>query len=129
MHCCDPTAKLHHLRTCNFRLVLCFVLQGFPDLFFRRHVFFALKEALNNVRQHAGATTVEVRIAIDDRDLSFDVRDDGSGFDPQKIVAPGNGLKNLRQRADRLKGTCRVESTPGEGTRIVFTSPLNSDLK
>jgi signal transduction histidine kinase len=99
------------------------------SLFFRRHVFFAYKEALNNVRKHAEATSVEVSIAIGDRELSFEVRDDGRGFDPQEITAPGNGLRNLRKRAERLKGTCRVESTPGEGTRIVFTSPLNADLK
>jgi len=99
------------------------------SLFFRRHVFFAFKEALNNVRKHAAATSVEVSIAIDDHNLWFEVRDDGSGFDPQKITELSNGLKNLRQRAERLKGTCRVESTPGEGTRIAFTSPLNSDLK
>ena len=99
------------------------------SLFFRRHVFFAFKEALNNVHKHAGATSVEVDITIGDRDLSFEVRDDGSGFDPQEIEAPGNGLRNLRQRAERLKGNCRVESSPGEGTCIAFTSPLNSDLK
>ncbi len=99
------------------------------SLFFRRHVLFAFKEALNNVRKHAGAASVEVSIAIDDRDLRFEVRDDGRGFDPQEIEAPGNGLRNMQQRAERLTGSCRVESTPGEGTRIVFTSPLNSDLK
>jgi signal transduction histidine kinase len=99
------------------------------SLLFRRHVFFAFKEALNNVRKHAGATSVEVNITIDDRDLSFEVRDDGRGFDQQEIAVPGNGLKNITERAERLKGTCRVESTPGKGTCIAFTSPLNSDLK
>jgi signal transduction histidine kinase len=99
------------------------------SLLFRRHVFFAFKEALNNVRKHAGVTSVEVNITISDRDLSFEVRDNGRGFDPQEIVAPGNGLRNLKRRAERLKGTYRVESTPGEGTCITFTSPLNSDLK
>ena len=99
------------------------------SLFLRRHVFFAFKEALNNVRKHAGATSVEVNITISDRDLSFEVRDNGRGFDPQEIVALGNGLRNLKRRAERLKGTCHVESTPGEGTCITFSSPLNSDLK
>lgn len=99
------------------------------SLLFRRHVFFAFKEALNNVRKHSGATLVEVNITISDRDLNFEVRDDGRGFDPQEIETRGNGLKNLKLRAERLKGTCRVDSTPGEGTCISFTSPLNADLK
>ena len=99
------------------------------SLFLRRHMFFAFKEALNNVRKHAGATSVEVSIVIGDRELSFEVRDYGKGYDPQKVKDLGNGLRNLRQRAERLKGTFRVESILGEGSSIFFTSPLNSDLK
>ena len=96
------------------------------SLFFRRHVFFAFKEALNNVRRHAKATTVAVHIKIDARNLSFEVRDDGVGFDPQHLSAPGHGLHNLARRADRLHGSARVESRPGEGTRVLLRAPLKS---
>jgi signal transduction histidine kinase len=96
------------------------------SLFFRRHVFFAFKETLNNVRRHARATTVEVRIRIDARNLSFEVRDDGVGFDPQHLSAPGHGLSNLMRRADRLQGSARVESSPGQGTRVFLQAPHKS---
>jgi len=94
------------------------------SLFFRRHLFFAFKEALNNVRKHAGATAVEVRIEIDDRELSFEVRDDGAGFDPENASEQGHGLDNLQRRAQRLKGSCTVKSSPGAGSRVTFKATL-----
>jgi signal transduction histidine kinase len=103
---------------------------GFRDrplsLFFRRHVFFSFKETLNNIRRHAGATAVEVRITIDSTHLTFSVRDDGVGFDPQCASATGHGLSNLMRRAARLKGTCHLESSPGQGTLVSFKAPLRS---
>lgn len=96
------------------------------SLFFRRHVFFAFKEMLNNVRKHAEATVVEVHITIEKRYLEFEIRDNGVGFDPQSITEPGNGLNNLKRRAARLNGSCQLESTAGAGTRVNFRAPLKS---
>jgi signal transduction histidine kinase len=96
------------------------------SLFFRRHVFYSFKETLNNIRRHAGATTVDVRITVDSRHLCFDVRDDGVGFDCSMPTRPGHGMHNLQQRAQRLKGTCRVESSPGSGSRVTFKAPFQT---
>ncbi|MFK7909863.1 MAG: ATP-binding protein [Akkermansiaceae bacterium] len=99
------------------------------SLLLRRHVLFAFKEALNNACKHANADLIEVGITISDRELSFEVRDDGRGFDLNENAASGNGLRNLRKRAERLQGTCHIESNPSKGSHIVFTCRLNSDLK
>jgi signal transduction histidine kinase len=96
------------------------------SLLFRRHLFLAFKETLNNVRRHAAATRVEVHIAISPTHLVFTVRDDGAGFDPQAAAESGHGLGNLQRRAERLKGTCRLESVPGQGTTVFFKTPLKS---
>lgn len=96
------------------------------SLFYRRHVFFSFKETLNNIRRHAGATAVEVRITVDSRHLCFDVRDDGVGFDSSQPTRPGHGLHNLQQRAQKLKGTCRVESCPESGCRVTFKAPFQN---
>jgi signal transduction histidine kinase len=96
------------------------------SLLFRRHVFFAFKETLNNVRRHAAAARVEVHIEISPTHLAFTVRDDGAGFDPQAVAESGHGLHNLQRRAGRLKGTYRLESTPGRGTTSCFKAPLKS---
>lgn len=94
------------------------------SLFFRRHFFFAYKEALHNVRRHAAASHVDIRIEVDGRTLRFDVRDDGTGFDPDVQSPGGHGLANLRRRAERLNGRCHVHSKPGAGTRVRFEAPI-----
>ena len=99
------------------------------SLFSRRHLFLAFKEGLNNVRRHAEATAVEVSITIEGGDLSFEIRDDGKGFDPQGLSAPGHGLANLQRRAERLAGSCLIESSLGHGTRVFFKASLNSKSK
>lgn len=96
------------------------------SLFFRRHVFFSFKETLNNIRRHAAATQVEILIMIDVRDFAFEVRDNGVGFDPGRLAPAGHGLANLKRRAERLKGSLRLESRPGGGTRVEFKAPLKS---
>ncbi len=96
------------------------------SLLFRRHFFLAYKEALTNVRKHAKAKQVSVRIETSTRHLSFTVRDDGTGFDANTGSSTGHGLMNLRRRAEELKGTFRLETRPGHGTSVSFTAPLRS---
>jgi len=102
----------------------------FPDrplsLFFRRHVFFAFKETINNARKHSGATAVELRIWIDSDELRFEVHDNGCGFDPESASQSGHGLANLRRRAERVKGDCTIKSSPGEGSVVVFSAPFKA---
>ncbi|QTN32340.1 hypothetical protein HZ994_08360 [Akkermansiaceae bacterium] len=96
------------------------------SLLFRRHVLFSFKEALNNIRKHAGASKVDIRLAVDARHFTFAIRDDGIGFDPLSAAHPGHGLHNFQRRADRLGGTHRIESAPGCGSEVTFTAPLKS---
>lgn len=95
------------------------------SLFFRRHVFFAYKEVLNNIRKHAGATRVEVEIRISARSLRFRVRDDGAGFVPEQRIAEGHGLGNLRRRAARLEGSVEIDSKPGSGCEVTFEADFH----
>lgn len=96
------------------------------SLLFRRHVFFAFKEVLNNIRRHADASEIVMEIHISASDLTFVVRDDGVGFDVRSAGLPGHGLENLKRRAAALKGNCHVESAPGSGSVVTFSAPLKS---
>jgi len=83
------------------------------------------QEALANVRRHASATAVVLRVssvgAEESAQVSVHVEDDGVGFDPES--APGVGLAGLRDRAEEVGGTVDVVSTPGEGTRVTVRVP------
>ena len=84
----------------------------------RHNLFMAVKEALNNVLKHAGATEVRVALAVADGRLTVVIADNGRGFLPDKPNPNGNGLHNMRQRLQRIGGKFVLESAPGEGTRI-----------
>ena len=95
-------------------------------LFFRRHVFLAFKEVLNNVRKHAGTLRVTVKVEIRPDRLRFTVRDEGIGFDPEKPGGSGHGLGNLKRRAARVSGSVHIDSTPGKGTMVIFEAPFST---
>jgi signal transduction histidine kinase len=85
------------------------------------HAAAVLREAVTNVVRHAGASTVTVAVAVDDR-FHLDVTDDGVG------LAPGgrrSGLANLAGRAAELGGRLRTGPGPGgTGTCLTWEVPL-----
>ena len=93
-------------------------------LLFRRHVFMAFKEVLNNVRKHAQTDRVTVQVEIDPDRLRFTVRDEGVGFDQATADVQGHGMDNLKRRASRVSGSILIDSTPGKGTTVIFEAPF-----
>jgi signal transduction histidine kinase len=81
-------------------------------------VYRIAQEALNNTVKHAQARSVELLLEQDAGELLLEVRDDGEGFDAAGTFPGHLGLKSMRERVARLGGTLRIESAPGEGTRI-----------
>ena len=94
----------------------------------RHNLFLAVKESLNNVIRHAGATEVELQLIYRDRRLEIIIADNGRGF-ARASVGRGHGLANLEQRLAALQGECRIESEPGKGTRISLIVPLTGDAE
>ncbi|WP_372670416.1 sensor histidine kinase [Amycolatopsis kentuckyensis] len=78
------------------------------------------QEALNNVRRHAAASSVSVRLSVVDDSVRLSVRDDGAGFDPDS--ATGFGLRGMRSRAEQVGGTLSVRSGPS-GTELTLEVP------
>jgi two-component system, NarL family, sensor histidine kinase DegS len=93
-------------------------------------LFRIAQEALANVRKHARAERAWASIrhpqpAV----LVLEIGDDGVGFDPERApraTASAFGLASMRERAEVLGGTFRVDSAPGAGTRISVRVPLDS---
>ena len=84
---------------------------------------FADDEALSNVSRHAEAATCRVSLYGDEDGGVLEVDDDGRGFDPASVSGAGQGLRNLRERAEGLGGRAEIDSTPGQGTRVRVTIP------
>ncbi|PZG21597.1 hypothetical protein C1J01_06050 [Nonomuraea aridisoli] len=85
-------------------------------------LFRVAQEALANVAKHAAATRTGLTLSYADDLVLLDIRDDGTGFDPQ-TRSDGFGLDSMRQRIRSVGGTLEIESSRGEGTAIAVTVP------
>lgn len=86
----------------------------------RRDLYFIFKEAIHNLVKYSEATKATIQFDADDHQYQLDIRDNGKGFD-SKVVSMGNGLKNMQQRAVRMKAVLHMKSEPGMGTSISLT--------
>ena len=89
----------------------------------RHNLFLATKEALTNVVRHAGASEVELVVAMHGEELQIIISDNGHGFDVAR-ACDGNGLPNLKGRLENIGGRCEIHSQPGVGTRVSLFLPL-----
>jgi PAS domain S-box-containing protein len=91
-------------------------------------LFRIAQEALNNIRKHAHASSVTIRLEGGEEEVKMTVTDNGLGFKaPDKIegmVSAGRlGLMGMHERARLLNGTLTIKSAPGEGTEITVRLP------
>jgi signal transduction histidine kinase len=82
-----------------------------------------VQEALANVRKHARATQVQVRLAEWEHTLRMSVTDNGIGFSMTNIKNHF-GLQTMRERADSINGMLNLNSEPGLGTEVELTLPM-----
>jgi PAS domain S-box-containing protein len=88
-------------------------------------LFRIAQESLANVAKHARARGVQLRLARSGEQVVLAVVDDGVGFETGTAPAPTSlGLAGLRERARLLRGSIRVLSEPGQGTRVEARIPL-----
>lgn len=96
-----------------------------PDI--ESRLFRIAQESLTNCAKHAQASSVVITLSHRDREVSLDIADDGigiAGFDGRDGMPPGLGLLTMRERAEFGGGSFRIDSRPGQGTRIGVTIPL-----
>ena len=87
-------------------------------------------EALNNSLKHSFAENINIMICSGEEEIWMRVRDDGKGFNLAQQDHPGGiGMSSMRDRAERLKGTMMVHTSPGEGTEIEVKIPFSQKGK
>jgi signal transduction histidine kinase len=88
-------------------------------------VYFCCLEAMQNVAKYADATSVRVKLTVENGELTFEVSDDGRGFDPERTPT-GAGLQNMADRLAALGGSLELRSQPGKGTTVSGRLPVRA---
>lgn len=82
-------------------------------------------EALSNTRKYAQASSVHIRLSLNEGSLCLQIRDDGRGFETSSEVPEEHrGLRNMASRASIVGAEVTVRSAPGQGTLIQVEVPL-----
>ncbi len=90
----------------------------------RRNIFLTVKEAVHNIIKHSNADKVSIAISCDEQ-LKISVSDNGRGIE-EGNNHDGNGLKNMKQRINKLNGTFSMKNQ--KGLTIFFEVPINQGL-
>jgi len=88
-------------------------------------VYFCTLEALQNVAKYADADGTVIRLSQSNGSLSFEVVDEGRGFDPD-AVATGSGLQGMADRLAAVGGSLEIRSAPGRGTTVAGRVPVTA---
>jgi signal transduction histidine kinase len=91
----------------------------------RHNVILAVKEAIHNVIKHSKATEVHLDVSFGDGFLALEIRDHGCGF-KAGTKSSGHGLVNMKRRLADMGGTCVIQSSSGEGTRVQMRLRIDS---
>lgn len=91
------------------------------DMTVRKNIVLITKEAINNAVKHSGANHISIDLDICDNKLTLRVADNGKGYTPEKTT--GNGLANMKKRAEETGGTFSIQSVPMQGTTISVFIP------
>ncbi len=95
-------------------------------------IFSIVQEAVNNVKKHANARSLEIHGFEDEDYLTLVIHDDGKGFDlgraKEEIGERGSyGLLSMRERADAANADLVIESTPNKGTTVTLQVPIKGE--
>lgn len=85
-------------------------------------VLHIVQESLSNIRKHAQASKVDIRVERNEDNTIITVSDNGVGFDPDDVIEKGGhvGLKIMKERASRVGAKCSIQSRSGQGTTVVL---------
>lgn len=87
-----------------------------------RDIALVVRECLSNVARHSHATSVTLTLSVQESRVSLTITDNGIGL--SLSAQRGNGLGNLRARAERHGGSCTFTVPPAGGTTVTWTAPL-----
>jgi signal transduction histidine kinase len=122
---CRFSEQFFHLTSISCRFDVAEEIPAHPLTPETRHdLLLAVKEAMNNIVKHSGATEVWLRMRMNDGGFEITIEDNGHGF-KASADSDRNGLQNMRSRIESAGGNFELQSEMGEGTVIRIKLPLN----
>jgi len=97
-------------------------------------VYRVVQETLTNVRKHANATKVNLRLQFQPEKLLVEIRDNGRGFDLSQTldsaISVGHmGLLGMKQRVEMLRGDIKIKTGEGAGTAVILSLPIQPQIE
>ena len=89
-------------------------------LYLKNNVYLIFKEAVNNLAKYSRCTSARIALKIQDRKMTMQIEDNGEGFQVAEISSSGNGLLNMKKRAEESGAQFSISSSIGKGTLIQF---------
>lgn len=94
-------------------------------------IFRVVQECLTNIHRHAGSKTAMIRITREGESIRADVRDQGKGISPERLLeirshGAGVGMRGIRERIRQFHGEMKIESN-GSGTAVIVSIPMPTE--
>jgi signal transduction histidine kinase len=96
------------------------------DINARKNLLLISKEAINNILKHAHATNIDISLGSEKNQIVLKIQDNGVGMEDPENVFSGNGLKNMKYRAEKIRGILSISSEIGKGTTISCSVPITN---
>lgn len=94
-------------------------------------IFRMVQEALSNVKKHAEADNIHIRLVLTNARITLDIIDDGKGFIAEELMTRkfdrlkgGFGIQGIRERLELVSGSLDIQSSPGKGTKLHIEIPV-----
>lgn len=125
----DLVLNLEHLQQLKVNFYFDPKLENLLSPEEKKTIYRVIQEQSNNIIRHAAARSVSIEIRRQKKNLRLIIRDDGKGFDMNKIEElKGIGLRNIQYRASAHNGQCHIESSPGKGCCIELKWPIGAGI-
>lgn len=116
-------AEAHHFTLTTGISCTCCLQTKLPGEYYG-HLLRMTREGLTNIARHAQASQVWIRAGSENAMMTFDIEDNGIGFDPAQVTTGHYGLLGLRERARLMNGHLLVDSESGRGTTVRLCLPI-----
>lgn len=90
-------------------------------------IFRLVQEAITNAVRHGKASKIEVKVEWLKNQVTLIVKDNGSGFDQSLVKNQSFGLLGMKERIELVNGEFFINSSPGNGTELMFQIPLETE--